>query len=517
MCGRLDISMIPRLELRDISKYYPGVVANNGISLSVKPNVIHAVLGENGAGKSTLMKIIYGAVQADRGQIFCDGNEVLTHNPAWSRSLGIEMVYQHFALFESISVVENIALSLEGKFDLVQLAKDVATVSEKYGLRLSPHRIVHNLSVGERQCVEIVRCLMRKPKLLILDEPTSVLTPQAVEHLFETLRRLAASGCSILYISHKLGEVQALCDSATVLRNGMVVGSVNPKESSAVEIARMMIGTSVPEMHIAPSIMSKTPFIDVSSLTAKASDVHGTDLKDVAFSVHGGEIVGIAGVAGNGQRELISLLSGERTNSDRGSIKICGRSATNLNARQRRELGMAFIPEERLGRGAVPPQNMIDNSALTGHRLGMVSNGLLNRRMARAFAEQVIKKFGVKCNGPVATAQSLSGGNLQKFIVGREIGLNPKVFLVSQPTWGVDIGAAMYIRQTLVDLSRNGAAVLVLSEELDELFEICDRLHVICRGKMSDPLARGEVSVEDVGLLMTGISGNGSPLSATAN
>ena len=509
--------MIPRLELRDVTKRYPGVVANDGISLSVMPNEIHAVLGENGAGKSTLMKIIYGAIQADRGKIFCDGNEVATHNPTHSRALGIEMVYQHFALFESISVVENVALSLDGRYDLEELAKEVTAVSEKYGLKLSPHRIVHNLSVGERQCVEIVRCLMRRPKLLILDEPTSVLTPLAVGQLFETLRKLATGGCSVLYISHKLGEVQDLCDSATVLRNGRVVGKVNPKTSSAVDIARLMIGASVPEMNINPSTVSGDPYIEVSSLSASAPDLHGTELKEISLSVHGGEIVGIAGVAGNGQRELVSILSGEQTLPKHESIRIRGRSAAGMNAKQRRELGMAFVPEERLGRGAVPTHDLLENSALTGHRLGMVSKGMLDRRKARAFAERVIERFDVKCNGPSAAAQSLSGGNLQKFIVGREIGLEPKVFLVSQPTWGVDVGAAAYIRQTLVDLSRNGAAVLVISEELDELFEICDRLHVLCRGRMSPPHARGEVSVDEVGLLMTGLGENGSQHGAATN
>ena len=267
----------------------------------------------------------------------------------------------------------------------------------------------------------------------------------------------------------------------------------------------MMIGSTVPEMHIGPVELTESPSLEVSSLSARASDIHGTDLKDIDLSVRGGEIVGIAGMAGNGQRVLTALLSGERTVHDSGSIGICGHAAVGSNSSRRRELGMAFIPEERLGCGAVPSHSLTDNSALTAHRLGMVSLGILDRSLALKFAERVIGKFDVVCGGPLATAESLSGGNLQKFIVGREIKLSLKVFLVSQPTWSVDVGAAAYIRQALVDLSRNGTAVLVVSVELDELFEICDRLHVLCRGRISPALVRGETSVAEVGLLMTGL------------
>ena len=500
--------MTARLELRNICKRYPGVIANDGISLEVMPGEIHAVLGENGAGKSTLMKIIYGATHADEGDILCDGELVETHSPSLSRSLGIEMVYQHFALFESVSVAENIAMSIRGKYDIPALSERVREVSERYGLPLDPRRLVHHLSVGERQRVEIVRCLMQDPKLLILDEPTSVLTPQAVEKLFETLRRLSAEGCSILYISHKLDEVQALCDTATILRNGQVTGTANPKKAGAAEMARMMVGSDIPETHLDPSTRSERPLLSISDLSAPAGDVFGVDLENISLDVHGGEIVGIAGVAGNGQAELVSLLSGESTHDDAEAIHLCGLPVANRSAGERRGLGLAFVPEERLGRGAVPTHDLGDNAALTGHRRGMVAHGLLDRRKARQLADQVIGRFGVKATGPSTIAQSLSGGNLQKFIVGREIELEPKVLLVAQPTWGVDVGAAAFIRQTLIDLSRDGVAVLVISEELDELFEICDRMHVIAGGRLSEPLRRGEVTVEDVGLLMTGPTDN---------
>jgi simple sugar transport system ATP-binding protein len=499
--------MIPRLELRNISKRYPGVIANDDISLSIMPGEIHAVLGENGAGKSTLMKIIYGAAQADSGEIWCDGKLIEAHNPASSRALGIEMVYQHFALFESVSVAENIALAVSSTFDLATLARQIRTLSERYGMPIDPARRVHDLSVGERQRVEIVRCLLQNPKLLILDEPTSVLTPQAVLKLFETLRQLAAEGCSILYISHKLDEVQALCDSATVLRNGRVTGTARPRETTALELARMMVGSKLPEMHVEPARPSEKPVLQVRNLSAPARDKYGTGVTNVSFEVHGGEVVGIAGISGNGQAELIALLSGERVHGRPDSILIDGRPCGRLDAGERRKLGMAFVPEERLGRGAVPQHALWENAVLTGHRFGAVRSGLVDRAKAAALAGGIMRKFNVKANGPGAAAQSLSGGNLQKFIVGREIELRPKLLLVSQPTWGVDVGAAAFIRQTLVDISRAGAAILIVSEELDELFEICDRLLVICQGRVSAPLVRTKTDRSEVGMLMTGLNG----------
>jgi general nucleoside transport system ATP-binding protein len=502
--------MIPRLELRNICKRYPGVVANDDISMAILPGEIHAVLGENGAGKSTLMKIVYGAARADSGEIYCDGKLIDAHNPASSRALGIEMVYQHFALFESVSVVENIALAVSSGFDLKRLAARVRELSERYGMPLDPYRQVHDLSVGERQRVEIVRCLLQDPKLLILDEPTSVLAPQAVAKLFETLRQLAAEGCSILYISHKLDEVQELCDSATVLRNGKVTGTAKPKQTTSVELARMMVGSKLPEMHVSPSVRSERPVLEVSGLTAQARHHHGLDLRDVSFNVHGGEVVGLAGVSGNGQAELIALLSGERLHGAAEAIRIDGKPAARLDANARRGLGMTFVPEERLGRGAVPSHALWENAVLTGHRAGLVRRGMVDRARAAGFASSVIERFNVKANGAQASAQSLSGGNLQKYIVGREITLRPRLLLVSQPTWGVDVGAAAFIRQTLVDLSRAGAAVLVVSEELDELFEISDRLLVICQGRVSAPLIRTQTSREEVGLLMTRIGSSES-------
>jgi general nucleoside transport system ATP-binding protein len=494
----------PRLALLHVTKRYPGVVANSDVSLSVQPGEIQAVLGENGAGKSTLMKIIYGAVKADEGEIMWNGRQVNIANPAQARRLGIGMVFQHFSLFETMSVVENISLVLDEPFDLTALAVRVKDISEHYGLPLDPHKRVHNLSVGERQRVEIVRCLLQKPQLLILDEPTSVLTPQAVQKLFETLRQLASEGISILYISHKLHEIQALCDSATIMRGGKVTGYAVPSQETPASLARMMIGRELPVCEAKPYTGEPRPILEVKNLSLPSDDPFGTSLQDVSLTVNAGEIFGIAGISGNGQAELLAALSGEAP-GPKNSIVLNGTAIGNLDAGRRRDLGLVFVPEERLGRGAVPALSLSRNALLTAHRQGMKRWGLVRYARAREFAVQCIARFDVRCNGPDATARSLSGGNLQKFIVGREIMLAPKVMIVAQPTWGVDVGAAAFLRQTLLDLSRSGVAILVVSEELEELFEISDRIAVLAAGRLSPAQPRHMTNAESVGLQMSGL------------
>ena len=508
--------MTPRLELQNISKRYPSVQANDGISLQVMPGEVHAILGENGAGKSTLMKIIYGIVRADEGEIFCNGQPIGVHKPTLSRKLGIEMVHQHFALFESVTVAENIAISFGGKYDIVNLSQQVSEVSERYGLPVNPRSLVHHLSVGERQRVEIVRCLLQNPKVLILDEPTSVLTPQAVSRLFETLRLLAAEGCSILYISHKLYEVKELCDTATVLRDGRVTGTISSKKTSTAEIAQLMVGTDLPQTVKKASKISDEHALVIRNVTTSSEDQFGASLNDISLSVRRGEIVGIAGVSGNGQAELERLISGETTLNDAESIQLFEQPIAHLDAGKRRDLGLAFIPVERLGRGAVPSHRLNENAVLTAYRLNMVENGLLKMNRANRFTEKVIKKFGVKANGLESVASSLSGGNLQKYIVGREIEQNPKFLLVAQPTWGLDVGAAAFVRQTLVNLCNSGTAVLVISEELDELFEICDRLLVLYQGRLSQSFQCNETSLEEIGMLMAGATAVGSDNTRTS-
>jgi ABC-type uncharacterized transport system ATPase subunit len=495
--------MPPRLALQGITKRYPTVVANDNVSLSVAAGEIHAVLGENGAGKSTLMKIIYGVTRPDAGTVLWEGKPVQIGSPAQARALGIGMVFQHFSLFETLTVAENIALGLDGRASPASLAPRIREVSQRYGLPVDPGRLVHSMSVGERQRVEIVRCLLQDPKLLIMDEPTSVLTPQAVLTLFETLRRLASEGCSILYISHKLDEIRALCDTATVLRAGAVSGTAIPRNETNDSLARLMIGAELPECHV--DAHERGPVVlELDHLTHSTLDPFGTALKDVSLAVHAGEIVGIAGVSGNGQKELLAALSGEARVSNASSIRLFGMPAGALGPAQRREIGLTLVPEERLGRGAVPPLSLACNALLTGSRHGMVSHGVVKAEATRAYARGVIDRFKVKCGNEHVAAASLSGGNLQKFIVGRETMLGPKVMVVAQPTWGVDVGASMLIRQALIDLRDQGVGLLVISEDLDELFMISDRLAVLSGGRLSPTVPTAQASIEQIGAWMGG-------------
>jgi len=497
----------PRLQLLGITKRYPSVVANQDISLTVRPGEIHAVLGENGAGKSTLMKIIYGVTQPDAGEMLWEGRQVEIDSPATARRLGIGMVFQHFSLFETLTVTENVSLALDSPPPPAELAARIARISAQYGLPVDPHRLVHSMSVGERQRVEIVRCLLQQPRLLIMDEPTSVLTPQAVRTLFQTLRRLADEGCSILYISHKLDEIRDLCHTATVLRGGRVSGSALPQQESPESLARLMIGRELPVTKLPPRTPG-APLLEVSGLSLASTDPFGTTLKDISLSVRAGEIVGIAGVSGNGQKELLAALSGEQPLAAADTIRLCGTPAGRLGPAARRKLGLGFVPEERLGRGAVPELSLGLNTLLTGSGHGLVRHGLIDRAKVRDFARRVIERFQVKCGGERTPAGNLSGGNLQKFIVGRETLLAPKVMLVSQPTWGVDVGAAALIRDSLIELRNQGVAVLVISEELEELFMISDRLAVLAEGRLSPTVPTAATSVEQIGLWMSGAFGS---------
>jgi len=494
-----------RLELEGITKIYPSVIANEDVSLKVRKGEIHAVLGENGAGKSTLMKMIYGVAKPDAGSMKWEGEVVQVDNPAHARNLGIGMVFQHFSLFETLNVVENVALALPGNPDLKELAKQITEVSNRYGLPVDPWRLVHALSVGERQRVEIIRCLLQNPRLLIMDEPTSVLTPQAVRKLFDTLRQLAAEGCSILYISHKLDEIQELCHVATVLRDGKVTGDCVPSEETPKSMARLMIGKELPvPEHTAPVELGELR-LQLKHLSKASDDPFGTDLQDIELELRGGEILGIAGVSGNGQQELLYALSGEELTDDADAIVICGKSSGRDGPDRRRASGLGFVPEERLGRGAVPRMSLTENALLTAHRAGMLKNGLIRFDRVAEFARRCIDGFNVKCGGEEHAANSLSGGNLQKFIMGREILLTPKLLVVAQPTWGVDVGAAAFIRQQLIDLRNQGTAILVISEELEELFEISDRIAVIAQGRLSPSKKPADTDIDEIGVWMSGM------------
>ncbi len=494
-----------RLELKGISKIYPSVVANDKVSLNVREGEIHAVLGENGAGKSTLMKMIYGVTQPDEGEICWQGESLKIENPAHARSLGIGMVFQHFSLFETLTVTENIALALgDDAGELEQLAEKIRSVSEKYGMEINPDREIHSLSVGERQRVEIVRCLVQNIKLLILDEPTSVLTPQEVDALFITLRQLASEGCAILFISHKLNEVKALCHKATVLRAGRVSGECIPAEEDTTSMAKLMVGDDTPVSTTYPKRLGTTPLLSINGLSLQSPDPFGVHLKDICLTVNAGEIVGIAGVAGNGQEELLASLSGEHLCPAANTICFADSQVGNLPPDQRRQWGLGFVPEERLGRGAVPEMSLTENALLTGFLTGLVSNGMVAWKKAHAFAEQIIDQYKVKAAGRHAQADSLSGGNLQKFIIGREIMQNPKILIAAHPTWGVDIGAATAIHKALITLRDQGAAILVVSEDIDELFLISDRIGAICDGALSPVKPTPESSIQELGRMMAG-------------
>lgn len=492
----------PRLQLSNITKAYPGVVANDAVSLQVQAGEVHAILGENGAGKSTLMKIIYGATQPDNGSISIDGQTIALSSPQQARALGIAMVFQHFNVFETLTVAENIWLGLDGKHSLAEVSAMIVEKAAAYGLDITPQRPVHTLSVGEMQRVEIIRALLTNPRLLILDEPTSVLTPQAVQSLFAVLRQLASEGCSILYISHKLHEIRDLCHHCTVLRAGKVTGTCIPQRESNASLSRMMIGSepqSLPEHSRALGDI----VLAVQQLNLPSLDPFGVALHDVAFHIRAGEVVGLAGVSGNGQAELLQVLSGEDCRASKNSIRLCQQPVGHSNPAARRKLGLHFVPEERLGRGAVPDLSLQHNLLLTRTET-VAKSGWINTQALKQQALQLIERFGVRTQNETTTARALSGGNLQKFIVGREIGAQPKLLILSQPTWGVDVGAAAQIHKEVLMLCNAGCAVLLVSEELDELFALCDRLMVIARGRVSPSIDIADASVEQIGLWMGG-------------
>ncbi|MQT14177.1 ABC transporter ATP-binding protein [Segnochrobactrum spirostomi] len=502
--GLIDVVRPPALEARGIVKRFGALVANNGVDLTIGQGEIHALLGENGAGKSTLVKILYGALQPNEGEIRWLGVPTTIGSPAEARALGIGMVFQHFSLFEALTVAENVALGLPPDKSMAEIVADIEAMSRDFGLPIDPHRHVRDLSVGERQRIEIGRALLQNPQLLIMDEPTSVLTPQEADLLFGTLRRLAAEGRSILYITHRLEEVRALCERATVLRHGKVVGHCDPRRETAASLARMMVGSDVKTLVPRESAQGGKARLEITTLSLPAPDHFGTALHDVSLSVRGGEIVAIAGVAGNGQGELFDAISGERL-SPPEAVKIDGAPVGGLGITARRKRGGAFVPEERLGHGAAPRFSLSDNAALTRYATaGMVRIGMLLRSKAKALSEAVIGQFDVRKGAPDPEAGSLSGGNLQKFVVGREVLAGPGVLVVNQPTWGVDAGAAAVIRQSLIDLAANGAAVLVISQDLDEILEIADRIAVIHHGHLSDPEPAATVTLERIGLLMGG-------------
>ncbi|WP_075996376.1 ABC transporter ATP-binding protein [Salaquimonas pukyongi] len=500
----------PLLDVRGLTKIFGTLKANDSLDLSIGKGEIHALLGENGAGKSTLVKMLYGSLHPTAGEIVWKGEAVKVTSPSFARSLGIGMVFQHFSLFESLTVADNIVLSLGPGHTIEQVARDAERLSEEYGLPLHASTHIGDLSVGERQRVEIVRCLLQDPELIILDEPTSVLTPQEADNLFVTLKRLRDEGRSILYISHRLEEVKAMCDRATILRHGKVVGECDPRQETAASLASMMVGSEVAEVQRQErTAQAGEALLEVCDASLPPATPFAIGLKNIAISVKAGEIAGIAGVAGNGQSELFDVVSGEVTSAN-DAIVMRGQAVGNLDINARRKLGAAFVPEERLGHGAVPGMTLTENLLLARHasdsvafqrfgRLGVVWEEMVEKATKRICSDMDVRK---SAENPAASA--LSGGNLQKFIMGRELDRQPSILVVNQPTWGVDAGAASRIRQALIDLAASGSAVLMISQDLDEIFEVADRILVMHDGTIAEAGRAGEVTREKIGLLMGG-------------
>ncbi|MGF1619780.1 MAG: ABC transporter ATP-binding protein [Rhodomicrobiaceae bacterium] len=492
------------LELEGITKSFPGVLANDDVSFRVGRGEIHALLGENGAGKSTLVKMIYGVLKPDSGTMRLHGEPFAPSRPSEARAHGIGMVFQHFSLFEALTVTENIELGINPELTKGDLRGRIIDVSERYGLKLDPDRRIGDLSVGQRQRVEIVRCLLQNPQLIIMDEPTSVLTPQEVDMLFATLRRLAEEGRSILYISHKLEEIRALCHHATILRGGKVIATCTPAEETAKSLAEMMIGAILmPPRREGGAVGQVRLRLDRLSLPTERP--FGVDLREMSLDVRAAEIVGIAGVAGNGQEELMTALIGEHALKSPEALQFDGQAIGGRGPDERRALGMCFVPEERLGHAAVPNMTLIENTALSARiRKGLCRSGFINFQRTEEFSKEIVEKFNVRTAGVEHAARSLSGGNLQKFLVGREMLQAPSVLIASQPTWGVDAGAAAAIHQALIQLARDGAAILIISQDLDELMAICDRIAVISNGRLTEARPVEQLTIEGIGVDMGG-------------
>ncbi|XUY25709.1 ABC transporter ATP-binding protein [Agrobacterium sp. rho-8.1] len=511
MTGSVTSGVLPLLSVRQLTKLFGTFAACDSIDIDIVPGEIHALLGENGAGKSTLVKMLFGVLEPSAGEIVWKGQPVRIGSPGEARQLGIGMVFQHFSLFEALTVAENIALSLDPKISLKEIAREAEALSKAYGLPLDPYAHVADLSVGERQRIEIVRALLQNPQLIILDEPTSVLTPQEADRLFETLAKLKAEGRSVLYISHRLEEVQRICDRATVLRHGKVTGACDPRKETPSSLARMMVGADVASIQRADDGVIGDVAVEIAGLSVSARTPFAVSLKDITMKVRSGEVLAIAGVAGNGQGELFDALSGEYPVAHNEAIFLRGKPVGRMGINGRRLLGAGFVPEERHGHAAVPTMTLSDNLLLArcrSDRIAFLSGGFLKvirSSTIKSAAKRISASMDVRKSGDDPLAGSLSGGNLQKFIVGRELDRQPSVLVVNQPTWGVDAGAASRIRQALVDLAKTGSAVIVISQDLDEIFEVASSIAVISGGRLSQSYPAGEMNREKIGLLMGGV------------
>ena len=495
----------------NIVKRFPGVVANAGVTFEAAAGEVHALLGENGAGKTTLMNILYGIYQPDEGEIYIRGQRVHIRSPRDAISLGIGMVHQHFMLVHPHTVAENIVL---GMTDVPFAHPDravrekIAEFSERYGLRVDPDAYIWQLSAGEQQRVEIVKALYRGAEILILDEPTSMLTPQETKELFTILRRMAEEGRTIIFITHKLEEVMAVSDRVTVLRKGKVVGTMKTSETNQRELARLMVGREVLFQLDKPPVKPGKVVLQVENLNA-LNDKGVPALRDVSFTIREGEILGIAGVAGNGQKELVEVITGLRPATS-GQVLIDGEDVTNKAPREILAKGVAHVPEERMHMGMVPNMSIAENLILKTYDRPPFSKGwFLDPKAIREHAERVVREYGVSTPSIWTPVKLLSGGNIQRVILARELSTNPRLIVAAHPTYGLDVGATEYVRKLLIEQRNKGVAILLVSEDLEEIFALSDRIAVMFGGRIMDILDAESADVETVGALMAGIKPGG--------
>ena len=494
-----------------ITKSFGKFTANKDIDISIAKGHIHALLGENGAGKSTLVKIFYGVLQPDSGFIEINNEKVSISSPNIARNNGIGMVFQHFSLFPALTVAENILIALDDNIKFNKVVDEITKLSKEWALFVDPLKLVGELSVGEKQRVEIIRCLMQNPNLLIMDEPTSVLTPQEIKNLFKILKRLASSGCSILYISHKLEEIIELADEVTILKSGKSIASIDAKKTTTNFLAETMVGKKITKLKRTIKKKSQNIAFEVKNLDKQKDHEFGISLKNINLQVNYGEILGVAGIAGNGQVELMEILSGEVDCKDSEQILLDKLPIGKTNINERRKLGIETIPEERTFHATVPNLTLSENTFLTyffkyNNDKNWILNFLNNPQNSLDESKKIVENNDVRCPETNPLASQLSGGNLQKFILGRSLANNPKVAIFSQPTWGVDIGAATAIRQKLLDLSQSGKAIILISQDLEEIFELSDKICVLNEGVLSEIFDVREITATDVGLLMGGKS-----------
>ena len=494
--------MNTNLKISNVTKIYPGCVANDNVSLEFNSGKIYALLGENGAGKSTLVKILSGVIIPDEGEIYLNKNNLKLNSPLDAKKNDIGMVFQHFNLFETLSVFENLIIDSDEQRE--SLREKIDSIMKKYNFSIDLDIPVLNLSAGQKQKVEIIRCLIRNPKVLIMDEPTSVLTEQETSELFLSLKKFSEEGILIIYITHKLKEVMQLCDEVAVMRRGKLVSVSEIKNENIESLANKMVGQNLKTIKKKKAKTSSDQLIKITNLNFTSEDPFETNLMDINFSVNRGECLGIAGISGNGQSELFQVLSGEII-SEKNSIEFNNNYIGDLSPQERREYLMAFSPEDRLEQAAIPQMKIFENVALNNFKSSnFFNNGLINENKIKEHSKKIISDFNVNTDNIDLKSQFLSGGNLQKLIIGRELITSPDLLICFNPTWGLDVGAINYIHETLIKINEQNKSIILISTDTDELLKLSDKISVIHKGKLSKIMNAEEVTSEKLGILMGG-------------